>query len=62
MNVPQWQTEAAKSAYDAYKAYTGGKSAVTGDPLPEFHQLPAKIYNAWHAASLAAVKVSDLTR
>lgn len=59
MDVFSWETRAAKAAYDAYKDYTGGKSAITGDPLPEFKDLPATIYNAWHAAAKAAIAAAD---
>lgn len=40
-------------AYDAYKTATGGRSLVSGDPLPEFAQLPAPIRAAWEAAAEA---------
>jgi len=57
VNVPIWQTRAAKAAYDAYKTHTGGRSAVTGAVLPNFDDLPPPVYNAWHAAAKAAVEL-----
>ena len=44
----------AKAAYEAYCGYTGGKSLVTGDPLPDWIYLPSEIKNAWHTAVKAA--------
>lgn len=44
-----------KLAYDAYSASTGGRSLISGDKLPEFEALPAKIQSAWEA-SASAVK------
>ena len=43
-------TELAKIAYDAYSESTGGVSAVTGDKLPEFHETPDAVQQAWIAA------------
>ena len=37
-------------AYDAYRDAAGGRSLVTGDPLPSFDELPAQIRAAWEAA------------
>jgi len=44
-------------AYDAYCKDAGGKSLVSGDPLPEFKRLPKAIQHAWIEA---AVAVRDL--
>lgn len=41
----------AKAGYKSYAAYTGNKSAVTGDTLPEWEQLPGSVINAWFAAA-----------
>jgi len=41
----------AKVGYESYAAYTGGKSAVTGDDLPTWEQLPGGVVNAWFAAA-----------
>lgn len=43
-------------AYDAYKAQTGGKSLITGDPLPEFEALRIEIRDAWWEAAEAVVR------
>jgi len=46
--------ELGKLAYDAYRSTTGGHSAVTGDPLPEWQDLPSDaIRDAWIAAAEA---------
>lgn len=41
----------AKVGYESYAAYTGNKSAVTGDDLPKWEQLPGGVINAWFAAA-----------
>lgn len=45
--------QAAQRGYEAYSKYTGGKSVITGDPLPEWHQLLGVVANAWFAAAKA---------
>lgn len=47
---------AAKKGYEAYSRYTGGRSAVTGDKLPEWRDLPGSIANAWFAAADAIIR------
>lgn len=46
----------AKVAYDAYVQAAGGKSLVSGDPLPAFEDLPQMIRWAWDAASQAVAR------
>ena len=52
----------ARVGYESYAAYTGNKSAVTGQDLPTWGQLPGSVVNAWFAAaegiinSLASLK------
>lgn len=41
----------ARKGYDAYSASTGGKSLITGDPLPVFDVLKDEIKDAWYAAA-----------
>jgi hypothetical protein len=41
----------AQVGYESYAAYTGNKSAVTGDDLPTWEQLPGVVVNAWFAAA-----------
>lgn len=43
----------AQKAYEAYCNYTGWKSAVTGDALPQWNELPGGVINAWFAAAKA---------
>jgi hypothetical protein len=40
-------------AYEAYRESAGGRSLVSGDPLPQFDELPAQIRAAWDAAAQA---------
>jgi hypothetical protein len=47
----------AEIGYNAYRESAGGKSLVSGVPLPEFHELTEKIQTAWIAAA-EAVKVA----
>lgn len=41
----------ARVGYESYAAYTGNKSAVTGDDLPTWEELPGAVCNAWFAAA-----------
>lgn len=41
----------AKVGYESYAAYTGNKSAVTGDDLPTWEELPGAVCNAWFASA-----------
>jgi len=41
----------AQVGYESYADYTGGKSAVTGDTLPTWDELPGGVKNAWFAAA-----------
>jgi len=47
------QYELAQAGYEAYRAWTGGRSIVTGDVLPEFDGLLPKVQDAWAAAGEA---------
>lgn len=38
-------------AYEAYCKTTGWKSAVTGDDLPQFRDVPEAVQNGWIAAA-----------
>jgi len=50
----------AQSGYEAYCNYTGWKSVITGDPLPQWSQLPGGVVNAWFAAAKAiSLKMAD---
>jgi len=42
--------KAAQVAYEAYANHTGWKSAVTGDYLPTWKELPASVCNAWFSS------------
>ena len=52
----------ARVGYESYAAHTGNRSAVTGQGLPTWEQLPGSVVNAWFAAaegiinSLASLK------
>ncbi len=43
----------ARAGYEAYSRTTGGRSAVTGDPLPAWDALPGAVRNAWWSAAEA---------
>lgn len=43
----------AKVAYEAYCRSTGGRSAVTGEPLPAWEDVTREVRDAWDAASQA---------
>jgi hypothetical protein len=45
----------AKVIYDAYRAYTGGVSAVDRSPIPEWPGLPIQVQRAWCASARAAI-------
>ena len=47
-----------RTAYEAYCVATGGKSAITGDTLPEFGATPELVQTAWIAAAQA---IKELT-
>lgn len=42
-----------KVAYEAYCERTGGRSAVTGERLPEWEQVQPVVQDAWDAAGRA---------
>lgn len=41
--------------YDAYVNFAGGKSLITGQPLPKWDELPGDVKSAWEAAGGAIV-------
>lgn len=41
----------AQVGYESYAAHTGNKSAVTGDTLPTWRELPGAVKNAWFASA-----------
>ncbi len=45
-----------KAAYEAYRKDAGGKSLVSGQPIPEFDVLPEAIQHAWNEAAHAAAQ------
>lgn len=47
------EKELARLAYEAYCESVGGKSAITGDPLPIYEALPIDVHVAWIAAARA---------
>lgn len=46
-------TSLGEVGYEAYRAKTGGKSLVSGQPIPAFAELPEAIRAAWEAAGNA---------
>ena len=49
-----------QGAYEAYVRAAGGKSLVSGAPLPAWDSLPVAIRHAWDVAS-QQVRVADGT-
>lgn len=45
--------------YEAYCESTGWKSAVTGSPLPHYHQCPPAVVLGWQAVADAAIEWAD---
>jgi hypothetical protein len=45
--------------YEAYRAYSGGKSLITGMEIPSFAQLPPNLREAWEvvARHIAAASI-----
>lgn len=54
-------SDLAKIAYDAYVKAAGGKSLVSGEPLPAFEDLPQEIQWAWDASSQAVARELSAT-
>lgn len=44
-----------KVAYEGYRAFSDGKSLVSGQPIPEWEMLSEPIQLAWMAAADAVV-------
>ena len=44
-----------KVAYDAYRNHTGGKSLVSGKPIPIWEELSPEICAAWCSAATAVL-------
>jgi hypothetical protein len=45
-----------KTAYEAYRKHSDGKSLVTGKPIPEWDELHGAIKDAWNAAARAVLR------
>lgn len=56
MNLATEQN-AGQVAYEAYCAQTGWKSLVSGQQLPQWHNLKPEIQSAWQAAATAVVQL-----
>jgi len=53
----------ARKGYESYAGYTGNKSAVTGDDLPKWDDLPGSVVNAWFAAATGMIEyMAELQR
>lgn len=48
--------DVGKIAYEAYCQSSGGLSLISGESLPAWEALDAKIRNAWQAAAQAVVR------
>lgn len=49
-----------KIAYMAYRDSSGGKSLVSGQPIPAWEELPLRIQESWKAAADAVEKAIQL--
>ena len=49
------QDSLGEITYEAYRDYSGGKSLVSGHPIPSFDKLPDTIKKAWEHASMQLV-------
>lgn len=49
MTREERELELAKIAYEAYCESTDWKSAITGDPLPQFNNCRPSVQKAWLA-------------
>ena len=55
-----WMLNAGKIAYDAYFKYSGGKSLVSGAPLPKYEEQADEIKSAWDAAANAVLAAAGI--
>jgi hypothetical protein len=46
-------------AYEGYRVHSGGKSLVSGAPIPEWHELGEEIRAAWDASAKAVIDYID---
>lgn len=58
MNLPT-ETNAAQIAYEAYCQHTGWKSLVSGQALPQWHNLKPEIQAAWQASAVALTRIHN---
>ena len=56
VTVPTYE-RLAEVGYNAYRDSAGGKSIITGDPLPDFSKLRPDISAGWVAAAKAIAGV-----
>lgn len=53
-------SELGRIAYEAYSKHSGGKSLISGVPLPFWPEVPGSVRAAWDAAALAvAAEVAE---
>ncbi len=50
---PEKLCNLGRAAYEAYRAYSGGLSLATGQPIPDWDELPIVIQAAWQASAEA---------
>lgn len=51
-------TSHGQIAYDAYRLHSGGKSLISGQPIPEWDALELVIQGAWEASGAAVQSVA----
>lgn len=61
MDIRASTAEWGQEAYGAYRAWSGGVSLITGEPIPHWDALPAPIREAWgFAASAVASRILSI--
>lgn len=54
LQIPTWKSFGQR-AFEAYSAQAGGVSLVSGNVLPEWHEVSETIKEAWEAAAAAVM-------
>lgn len=55
-DLATWPVEPAQAAYQAYSEGAGGRSLVSGQPLPTWQDVKPEVKEAWRAAAAALVR------
>lgn len=58
-NLTEKQMALGRAAYEGYRSSSGGKSLISGDPLPPFERLKPVVQLAWVVGAEAAVETAQ---